>query len=120
MVMGYRGTTCYMAPEELQLRYQAILTAQLFGGLPDDSFKLDGRACDLFALGLVAYQFLTMRSPFPKLMTMEEYGNWVMLGDHAQFQALAQSYYHWQVGSSCSLSGSSFTCCFRFQSLPKL
>lgn len=76
-VKGARGTLPYMAPEAL-LQYRH---AQLSGRMPDYGYQLDKCACDRFALGLVAYQFLAERFPFPELVTPQEYHYFLMLED---------------------------------------
>ena len=99
MVKGSRGSLQYMAPEELLHHRHTLFTAQLSGsGEPDDSYELDGQACDLFALGLVAYQFLTECFPFPHLMTPQEYHQFLMLDNGVQLEILAGSYQDWTVG----------------------
>ena len=103
MVRGYRGTLHYMAPEQVMHRLHALLAAQSSGSLPDDTYELDGRACDTFALGLVAYQFLTGRFPFPRLMASGEYHNhFLALESLAQLDILAAAYHNWRVSSPCS------------------
>lgn len=102
MVNGYRGTLQYMAPEEVLHRHNALHAAQLTGSLPDDTYRLDGRSCDNFALGLVAYQFLTGCFPFPKLMASEEYHNQFLALDNLfQLEVLAAAYNNWAVGFFC-------------------
>lgn len=99
MVTGYRGTLQYMAPEEVFHRHAALVAARLSGGLPDDSYKLEGRACDNFSLGLVAYQFLTGHFPFPKLMAAQEYySQFLALDNLFQLDILAAAYNNWMVG----------------------
>ena len=92
-----------MAPEEVFHRRNVLLAAQTSGSLPDDTYELDGRACDNFALGLVAYQFLTGHFPFPRLMALEEHHkHFLALDTLAQLQILAAAYHKWLVGSFCS------------------
>lgn len=90
---GARGTLAYMAPEQL-LQYR---NAKLSGHVPD-GYGLDGCASDWFALGLVAYQFLTERFPFPELMTHQELEHFLMLDNCTQLEILAGSYQNWTVG----------------------
>ena len=98
VVRGYKGTLVYMAPEEVLHHRSALLAAQLSGNLPDDTYELDGRACDNFALGLVAYQFLTGHFPFPKLMGSGDYHNhFLALDKHAQLEMLAAAFQNWMV-----------------------
>lgn len=102
MVKGSRGSLQYMAPEELLQHRHALYTAQLSGSSElDDSYELDGQASDLFALGLVAYQFLTECFPFPQLMTPQEYHQFLMLDNCSQIGILAGSYQDWTVGLFC-------------------
>lgn len=88
-----------MAPEEIFHRRTALLAAQLSGGLPDDTYMLEGRACDNFSLGLVAYQFLTSHFPFPRLMASQEYHTHFLPLDRLdQLEMLAAAYDDWMVG----------------------
>lgn len=99
MVQGSRGTLQYMAPEELLQHRHALFTTQLSGsGVLNGSYELDGYAGDLFALGLLAYQFLTEHLPFPQLMTPQEYHHFLMLDHCARVEVLAESYQNWTVG----------------------
>lgn len=88
-----------MAPEEVWLRHNALLVAQLSGSLLDDTYELDGQACDNFALGLVAYQFLTGHFPFPHLMASQEYHYQFLASDIlVQLETLTAAYNNWMVG----------------------
>ena len=87
-----------MAPELTAHRIQALDAANMSGNSPDDNYGLDGYALDMFALGLTAYHVLTLRFPFPTLMTAEEFSQEVQRDELSQLTRLGASHRDWQVG----------------------
>ena len=95
-----------MAPELSAHRIQALADADMSGNPPVDNYELDGYALDMFALGLVAYHVLTLRYPFPTLMTAEEFSQEVQRDELSQLVRLGASHREWQVGPFTFCSGS--------------
>ena len=96
LVQGFKGTPEYMAPEEVLPVFAAM--KQVWSGQPPQAqLKFNGRAADLWSLGVVAYQWFTSRVPFPCLMTMEEQNMESQKPLCEQLQNSYQAYTQWQV-----------------------
>ena len=102
MVKGHRGTLWCMAPEQVALRLASLAAADKSGKPLDEDYETDGQSADMFSLGLVMYQFLTCRCPFPMLMTLEEFHQEVQHDYLHQLHRQAAAYRAWEVGSPAS------------------
>lgn len=99
MVSGYRGTLFYMAPEQLlhHIRHQQSSSSSAC-----KTIRFDGRAADVWAAGMVAFEVLTGCKPFPSLMNEQESNAEQARPKQVRMQHLAQAYEAWEV--SCTLS----------------
>ena len=91
-----------LSPEQVALRIASLAAADKSGNQPDDDYELDGQASDKFSLGLVMYEFLTYRYPFPMLMTQEEFYHEVQYDYLQQLRRQAAAFRDWEVSSSAS------------------